>query len=36
VDAVQRAVDAAYVQAGWRAPAYLLAVPSAAATVDPA
>ena len=33
VAAVQRAVDAAFVQAGWGAPAYLLAVPGPAAAV---
>ena len=33
IGAVQRAVDAAYVQAGWGAPAYLLAVPGPAAAL---
>ena len=33
VDAVRRAVDTAYVGQGWKAPTYLLAVPSTAASV---
>jgi galactokinase len=36
VDAVRRAVDAAYVGQGWKPPTYLLASPGAAAGTVPA